>query len=426
MADFYEDFKNNINNRPEPDFNPADWADMDARLNESPKRAIPLFWWSTGALLLLLLGSNIWWIFHNEKMNSQVSNSTNTVVVRDTIIQREIIYQIDTVVQIQRIVEVENGEIARFSTPSFSQLLASNGLFPNNNNKFLSQKSALFQKEFPTSDLLDRVVSGLHKSNSSSSDSQIYSSFSDIKKDAEERNILDFLAMDLKVLPTEDFNLSDDIKGLPLAEREEYRRHALRNIWRGIQPTGFDLEAVGNFSILLNSEIESQSTLGGGLTAAVEFSPTLRLWISGNFEKISYKCNTQGEEYNIPVITPPFPELSFKYAEVSLPALHFASGLQYYFRTDEKWNPYLGIGVGGRSLAVGEIKYEYENGNIEVEEVRTIPKRNFQLEYLDFQTGIAYQWNDHWQARLGLEYLQYTKAESISSLRFQLGMGYRF
>lgn len=426
MADFYDDFKNNINNRSEPDFNSADWSDMDARLNERPRQNIPLFWWSTAALILLLLGSNAWWFSQNKKADDKISTEINTVVLRDTIIQKEIIYQIDTVVQIQRILEIKNNAAAKRASV-VAQSFASNNPFLNNKTTFISQESILFKKGFTAKDILVRAISSLQKSNSSSNDFQNSFTFSDIKNDTkEEENNLAFLTTDLKSLPTASLNFFDESKGLPLLKREKYRRHVLRNAWREIQPTGFGLEAIGTANFLLNSEIESQSSVGAGLIAAVEFSPTLRFWMSGNFEQLKYKSNTQGDLYNVPVINPPSAEFDFKYAEVSLPTLHFASGLQYYFRSNKKWSPYIGIGIGGRALYEGEAKYEFENGNLEIKEERTLPNRDFQLEYLDFQTGIVYKWNENWKTRLGFEYLQYTQKESISALRFQLGIGYRF
>lgn len=423
MADFYEDFKNNINNRPEPDFNSEDWANMDARLDARPRRVVPLFWWSTAALLLLLLGSNIWWFSQNQYGQNETFNNTKTVIIKDTIYQKEIIYRIDTVVQIQRIVESKIIASAAPNAPFYSQSFTSNGLFSNNENKYLTQKSAFTQKGFSANDLLNRAVSGLQKSNTNLNEAQLAFTLPGV---GTKRSTLDFLATDLNALATEKFTLSDDIQGLPLLEKEKYRRRVLRKVWRGMQPTGLTLGLASSFSILFDEEIVSQKIRGLGLTAAVEFSPGFRLWFAGNHESFDYKSNAAGDRYDIPVIALPSTEFTFKYAEVSRSAVNFATGLQYYFNTDKKLNPYVGIGIGGRFLTAGNVKYEFENGNTEIDEYRDIAQRAYRFEYLDFQAGIAYQWSDRWQTQLGVDFLRNREESAFSTLRFQAGVGYHF
>lgn len=428
MADFFDEFKNNINNRPEPEFAPEDWAEMNARLEARQRRSVPLWWWSTAALLLLLAGSNIWWF---SQSNSTVdSTATSATVKTDTVFQKEIVYRIDTVIRTERIIETKYRTATAPQVAVDPSFFVGNGFYLNPDNAFAKQQSASFTNEYSAENLLVRAVTGLQKSNSPTDESQAKFILPGAAAAAEKRkNILDLLAVELTPLATERMHLSDAVKGLPLAEREKYRRRVLRQVWRGAQPTGFSLEASVGTSVLLNSVIQSEGTEGFGLTAAAEFGSAFRLWVSGISEPLRYRSNRQGEAYGVSVLNAPSDDFEFKYAKLSQSTLHFATGVQYSFRTRKKINPYVGLGAGGRSLGRGSIKYEFENednDDDEYEETIDIMKRAYRFEYLTFQTGVVYRWNDRWHTRLGAEYLHDTRDELIATLRLRLGVGYGF
>jgi hypothetical protein len=97
MKDFFSQFRDNLNSRPEPEFDPQDWQNLERRLDESPEKrrlVLPVFWWLALPLGLLLLCSNAAFWVEIRRARQTIERLENR---RDTVFLTKIIRQTDTV-----------------------------------------------------------------------------------------------------------------------------------------------------------------------------------------------------------------------------------------------------------------------------------------------------------------------------------------
>ncbi len=113
MDDFFKQFKENLDARPEPSFEEKDWRKLSNRLDrQAGKRPLPVvWWWAALPLALLLLGANV--LFFSELKDARQKIAA-LEMHRDTVYLTKVVYLTDTVYQ-TRIVRQTVVEYLRFS-----------------------------------------------------------------------------------------------------------------------------------------------------------------------------------------------------------------------------------------------------------------------------------------------------------------------
>jgi len=421
MGDFYDQFKDNINNRPEPEFHKPDWEDMAQRLDDKQKRRTPLpFWWLLGGMFLLFAVSNMWW--YGQNVQGQLTNTreTKTVYIYDTIVQKEIIYRTDTIIKTQKIIERITVNAAN-SNSKISNLALSNRL---KNNDFLA-----FETDFTNENLIARAVSALNNRNDVLNNQQAYSEaahtfLAEQKIKESNSEIIDLLSGEINFLDTDLFKITDEIR---LLKTENRKRYQVQKALHALEPKGFRLGAASGIPFLIGEGIKNEGGVLANLTTEIEFNAPVRLWLSGMFQFVSYETTILSDAYGAPEFTPPDDNLTLKYAKVPQPSLQLAAGMQYYFRNRQKLKPFVGIGIGAYTSYAANITYEYLNpvgSELEFELMKAKTALTSGLYIL--QTGLEYEGKNNWYPRFGLDYTINSATDSPNLLQIKLGVNRKF
>ncbi|MEO1711743.1 MAG: hypothetical protein AAFU60_00200, partial [Bacteroidota bacterium] len=137
MDKFLQQFKDNLENQPAPEYDQQDWADMQQRLELQQQEAAKTvnYWpWAAAVLLLLTLGSNGLILKRLNAANYQIDFLQARV---DTLIRSKVLVRTDTVY-----VETPGGleQEARLSlwpsTPSIASEIRKASFFPSWNTGF--------------------------------------------------------------------------------------------------------------------------------------------------------------------------------------------------------------------------------------------------------------------------------------------------
>ena len=97
MDNFFDEIKDNLENRPQPEFEESAWLAMQNKMQEEdhPQRRAAGWWWLSWFVIPLLL-SNGWMYVQMEKTEVLLHKME---LQRDTIYKTQIIYQTDTIYQ---------------------------------------------------------------------------------------------------------------------------------------------------------------------------------------------------------------------------------------------------------------------------------------------------------------------------------------
>ncbi len=423
MADFYDSIRNNLENEPEPEFNPADWEDMKERIQRQPRRPLPIFWWSTAALLLLLLGSNIWWYANSSPDVELVKVEEKAVYIYDTIVRKEIVYQTDTLIQYR-----DRPSVA-LATPSFAatqKALAFQQQIIAGELRMKAQTNS-FNQNYAADKLLARAANALKKEQFGSA--LVPENLLAVLKEGnfEEKETLDFLPTDFKLIDNKSIVSNENLNPSPSVEKERYRRRLLLETWRNVQPTGVFIAAEGGYVFPIEVGSEDRNGYTGGLKAGLTFSPALRMMLSGNFQHIKYQTDDMGEEFGVPVISPPTDDLTFQQADVVQSSLQFAVSLQYLFRVQKDFRPYLGVGFGSHSLLPAEIKYTFTNpDDLELIAEYDVERQGWQGGDIHLQAGFEFRLSERWNLPLGVNYIFNPESNTPRVLQLKTGINYNF
>lgn len=441
MDDFFTEFKDNLNKRPEPEFDENAWEAMAKKLDrqeEQPKAAI-FWWWLLVPFLLLSLFFN-GWLWATMKTDGAQQNLTHEIHI-DTIYHTKVIYKTDTIVQNTTIIErVPVGVFDATMVPAKGGQLTTNSsidLFnettkiawpsffideeSNGTTEFLTLSSSLISTGFSRHHLNNNyketsIISSIGNTGTTSS---ILGSSVQKKRNNEQINakttkpepeISSSLLSYLDLLPKQLFSLLNHHQNYALTDIEPIvfkEKRTDKNLSYFFKPkdaqVGANAAWVNPFS---NDFVEGDGS-AVGLTAMLNFSTPLRLWASFNYYQASYKSYRMADELDIPLLAAPSDEDDFKYAEIKHKSVAYTIGLDYVFRKHQQLKPIIGGGYGIVHFLPQELYYEFENRNTgfetKVETPRLLSKNQFN-NLFTFQAGIEYNFWKQWNLQLMASY----------------------
>jgi hypothetical protein len=407
---FYEQFKSNLENRPEPAYDGQLWRqlekDLDREQDQKPKG---IAWWWVAALLLPLLGSNLFVFCKFQETEKQLNN---LIIKADTIFQTTHIYHTDTIYQTTEVTQ----KIIRYLPTPQTAVVA--------NNNFSSKarfKNPFTNQPLRSSTLLNDLIRpktglGLNQ--------QIKNSSSALLAD---RNIELLPYSLLELLSIESNNLKPNETKLELKNQ---KKTLVQKIY-GMRPKGFALGLEGGLARPVGDSFNKSEGYTVGINAQIRFSPKLRMWANTAYINTNFESSKMGEDIGIPVVNPPSDDFEFDIADVGQPILQYSVGMQYLWNATKKWKPFVGVGYGAVSLLPYEITYDFENENagFEWSFEETINQRTLVTDFLLLQVGLEYELNENWYCQLKTGFSTNLKNSGIQSpqlVNLTTGLGYNF
>lgn len=397
MEDFFKQFRDNLERRPQPAFEERDWQGLEKRLDQQgEKRPAGLaWWWLAWPLLLLSLGANVLLYSELKATRQQIAapeTRRDTVFLTQTIFRTDTIYQTSTVRSVQlfppRLVFSPSTTDVhdKIETPSQATHLVKTPSAANNQNQLL--------KNSPTaSEILPCSI--------------------------------------LSPLPSTVRRQPGTVSEIPVEPTVSKHKKTLQQHLYVMRPKGFRLGIVGGWAYPFSKGLESPGGYSAGLEANIEFSPNLRMWAGATYSKVGFVADRMDAAIGIPPVAPPSDDFVFVEAEAPQPSFEYGVGMQYLFNVSRKFKPFLGVGYGAVSLLPYEVAYDFENQLLDIEWSfeKNVSRSEFLANLLLLRAGFEYEMSKkwHWQVRATYRnQLGETGFQTPDVLGIQVGLMRRF
>lgn len=413
MEDFMNQFRSNLENRPEPTFEERNWQAMEKRLDreDGKQRTVFAWWWVALPLALLLLTSNTLFFLESRKANEKIAALEKQVAGfsahRDTVFLKEVVYQIDTIYQTRIIRQYLPGHAVANLPKS---LLTSGGYSPS---EAMETGSATDEKasvsKVPAASQL------IVPSENPTGNKFVASNFGK----------LDLLGMRFLEPGKPKLHRSQVETSLPV------KKKTLRQLIYPYHPKGFRAGVIGGGALAFSKGLQAKAGFSTGVEGAISFTPNLGFWADAAYSHVNLAANKMDKAIGIPVVFPPNDQLVFEGAEVLQSSMQYSAGMQYTFNAAGKSRPYMGLGLGAISQFHKLITYDFKNTNNEPSWIFEDDNKNNILhgELLFLRAGIEHDISKNWGWTLRATYrnsLGNKSLETPNILGIQVGMTYRF
>lgn len=469
MDEFLQSIKDNLDNRPEPDFEEAAWKDLEQKLEQKETRPALMAWglWPLFALLFLSLIGNIWW-GANELLGDE-EKLTHTVF-RDTVYQTRVIYKTDTIykagdlAQIEGAANAKNNQKGNYALPFHTKA----NLFGLSNAGFVAFNEATsnfksFHPEmgaqasgqlrgFYSDSLSDDFKGNLNNSALAAfvanapvwlnqqrlvAEKEENAKTEEQKKAVLETELVSFVPLDyLGRLNPDDLEAPPygllDIDPINITQRTS----SSFSLGDMLRPSGFQMGISGGGGFLFGQQVEEGSATALSLDAVIEFTPNWQLWGEGTYQNLKYKVSVLDAAFDVPPIEPPMEDANFKYGDIKMPTLQYALGMQYLTRlrylgnSSVKWRWLLGAGYAAVQTLPYEIYYEYElpdGGESQIEEY--VNTRELLSNFAVVRTGLDFRLNQHFFPHIRAAYSTPVGQQNLmlpQFLKMEAGLKYKF
>ena len=432
MDEFFQSMKDNLEQRPEPDFNPVAWQRMEQQLaaQGNSKKGGAAWWWA-GALGLLLIGSLIanWWQWQLDQQAPKPYASQQLQLQTDTIIKQQIIYQRDTIYQSRIIKEIvyqkapatrafTNGmtaaTLARLHDQFNSDAAPSITYITNYTNDQSSGLQPSAQQVYTKHWFQQKLVESA-PSKANSTTIHIPTAW---KK----------LAIPMHFATAPELELSYTTFSI---DHQKEQRKSIAQRLNSLRPQAFRLGALAGPAYALSLENVNSDGLAIGLEGQVRFAQQWQLWISLAYQYLNLQSDIWSPDLGIPNQDAPLDGYALHEVNYTIPSLQYSFGIAYMLLSRGNWHPLVGIGFGGSKQLDFEAKYEFKeiSGDLEIEVENNIDKSAWQHGQLLLRGGLVADINKHWSWRLLAQWQKHTAANSPlhpSTISLLGGINYEF
>lgn len=417
MEDFMNQFRKNLEDRPEPPFEQRNWQALEKRLDrEDGKRpAMFAWWWVALPFALLLLTSNTLFFLESRKANEKITALENRYAgfsaQHDTVFVKEMVYRTDTVYQTRIVREYLPGyAVAGLPKTSGNSLVTGGSYRPS---QWVKTGSAPVEKA--------SVSTGAVESKSLSSGTNSIDNQS-VTSNFEKLDLLDmrFLEQGKPKLHLSQVEPSLSVK-----------KKTLLQLIYPYRPKGFRAGITGGGALAFSKGFSAKPGFSTGVEAAVSFTPNLSLWADAAFYNLKLSSNKMDAAIGIPLIFPPNDQLVFEGAEVLQHSLQYSAGMQYTFNASGKLKPYMGLGLGAITQLNSLITYDFKalnNGPGWIYEAENTGNVQFG-EMLFLRAGVAHDFSRNLGWTLHATYRNRFGKKSLGTpniLGIQAGLMVRF
>ncbi|MDX1942944.1 MAG: outer membrane beta-barrel protein [Saprospiraceae bacterium] len=398
MDDFFKQFRAHLEQRPEPAFEVQDWQDLQKRLDSQGKKRLAGFawWWLALPFLLLLLGLNGAFFYALQQSNRKIALLENQ---RDTIYKTQVIYQTDTIYKTITIHEVV-GEYQTLRVAQAPPIFSEQKLIENGG----MNTDSVFHSNLPSTNAPEKPnfigqLEWIH---------------------AEKINTF---SPNPILIPAPILKVNE-----PIAEKS---KKTLAQHLYPMLPKGFQLGVNGGGAFPFNDDVTQVAGFSMGAQGLIEFSPNLQLWADASYQKTRFETNRMDAALGVPIVEPPADNFIFSTADVPQPSLQFSLGMQYFLNSRNKFQPFIGAGLGTVSLLPHEIIYEFRNDALGVEWSfeKAMPRSEALTNFWVIRAGLDYKISKHLHWQFISSYRGNWRAvdsQFLQMLGLQTGFNYRF
>ena len=387
MDNFFKQFKDNLDNLPEPAFQERDWQALAHRLPpQREKRPIAtLLLWMLAPLFLMSLAAN-GFQYHEIKNTYQKMATLESRV--DTILYKKmVVVQSDTVFKTRTIYEHD--------TVYKTKILREKEIvyLPNLPERIFKVNNApLFKTSEPTGNLTEENNEKIAAAEND---------FTDKKWVGNRLEKLNSIA--LKNLEIRKFSKIPELNTNPIVF---HKKKTLRERLEPLRPKGYSAGISAGLAYPISDISSKPSGYSAGVQGAMAFSTQISAWSDIQFMQLNYKADRMNDAIGIPVVAPPSNDFKFNLVKVTQPMMQYMAGLRYRFDRKKQGNPYIGVGYGAVTSLSYEVDYEFKNGSLGTvwEVSQRIKKQNTQWGFLLFEAGFEKRISKHYLWQLGANY----------------------
>lgn len=387
MDNFFKQFQDNLENRPEPPFEEKDWLALEKRL-EPHKTKYPLsMWliWMIAPLLLMSLAANGYFynkMKNNDKLMAMVNSRIETVNSKTVVLQTDTIYKFQTIIERNTIYKTR---ILRETVVSY---------LPSNYNDY--QKNNSIKTPINATENINDLQL---KNNTFSLNSN--DNLNDKKLNFNELEKIKLISLSfLKITkPTAPLELGD----FPIIKNEH---KTLSQCLEALRPKNYSLGISGGLLFPFGDGLSNPSGFKWGLEGAMFFSPNVSIWADAHYAQISYNVDKMSDAIGVPVVPLPDRTYTFNRAIIKQPTIQYMAGIRFRFDNPKRWQPYIGLGFGAVTTLPYEVGYEFKNNSLgTVWDVDLkVKRRGTQWGFLQFNAGFEKRLSKQYRWQIGADY----------------------
>jgi hypothetical protein len=363
MDNFFEELKNNLEHRPEPQFEDAAWIAMQQKMQVPTKRR-PVAWWWWSLLLLPLVASNFY-LYDQMRETKALLSEKQVEVQKDTVFSSKVIYIRDTIYEVGPGINKKGVPTRIVNRPSS---------YSNMFNLTSEVREYLRDDIFSTELNLGKTninKLGLMTLNSlsgsryrSGQDFLSNDEISTYDKSTGENNIR---VMSTVFVDPLEISLVERDYLFPLKTNvvinSEKRKKTWEEKWlalsKVVKPKRFSLGAGAGFIYPMGKSLSSQKGYEFGMQSHIDFSNKFKLWVDVSYLRFHIETAQLDGNFGIPNMPLPDDDYVFDKASVDRPNIRYAIGFNYLLNSEKNIQPYFGLGYSVFAPQPYEVEYEY-------------------------------------------------------------------
>ncbi len=385
MDNFFKQFKDNLDNLPEPAFEERDWQALSHRLPEQREKYPLSMWllWLLAPLFLMSLAANGFqykaWENAQNKINllENRSETANTVVIQsDTIYKVKTIFERDTVYKTKILREKEI--------------------------VYLPSLIDTFKTVTPFTETLNPIEKRLVEKNG------VPKEMSDKTDNFKDTNLVFKDLAHINLIPLKNIDILNSNK-IPVFNTVPIvltKKKTLKERLEPLRPKGYNVGISAGLAYPISDILNKPSGYAVGVQGEMSFSNHLSAWADFQYMHLTYNTDRMSEAIGIPVVAPPARDFTFSLVQVNQPTLQYGLGLRYRFDAQKWGQPYFGLGYGAMTSLPYEVSYEFKNGGLgtvwEVSQI--VKKQKTDWGFLLLDAGFERQLSTHYRWQLGANY----------------------
>jgi hypothetical protein len=428
MDKFYDAFKKNLENRPEPEFDGSAWKRLQKKMHDNPGSEKK----KNGWVLPFLIGALVSSVLLNGYLIFKSNGHQTVSIVEKTII--------DTVYITKEIVERDTVYLTKYVAGT------------NYNYRYVANSDVSGEKQSNSVDRKEPLQSNL--SNRSRQEDSKQGEMANGTGNPNENNTLNPISTTPNVDQNEtalrdaneltDAEMANLLPLLPLEEisfqtsglktelvmiRKDREEKHINSVQEILDKTSFHLG--GGYLAALNEGAKNQFGLTAEFEAALPITNSFAVTTGLQYYWLRFTQETMGGESGIPFVNSPVQDFDFDHADVVQQLAEFKLGLNYHTSLFRKVGANAGIAYSITGLFPHKIEYNFYKEDEGISAGVDYAEKNYAFNYsnLNFSVGLDYPLSNSLNAFWGLNYrYNFQQPNSFTPFKFnsKLGLSFRF